>query len=364
MLYSKLSNEEFLFINLHAEAALDFQDDFSELNEISKPSDRKRGIFSTTVSALVLDELKKEEPSKDLLLDMAYITEIEGNSWTQFIEIIKIFLGTEKCIHIIELQENLKIKFEEHCKSAVECCMKKDGCILHISAQDINYKDEKYYVQTVKTLYISELKKTVNNCIEKRAEGQYHVSGGVYLEKFINIKKMLINGSEAFLFYCIYEMAMKLVENKYISLENQMENVDKVLFFHTMNGAFVGGVLSALLQMDMVYLDHLGPINSVCKKHFERNMESAKKYIIVADVICTTSEISRAETLIEFNGGTVACRLCWIDIETIKKNTKKQLSCITISANNNFVNYLVKTDLCNNCKVKACRNERGRKRNV
>lgn len=354
MLYSKLLNDEFLFINLHAEAALDFQDDFSELSETNKHSDRKRGIFSNTVSALVLDELKNVDPSRNLLLKMTYITGIEENSWSQFIDIVKLFLGREKSIHIIGLKAGLESELEERCKSAVECCMKKDDSILHISARDIKYKPAEYYVQTVEALYLSELKHAVKECIEMRSEGQYHNSGGIYLEKFINIKKMLINGSEAFLFYCIYEMAMKLVENKYISIENQLENRDKILFFHTMNGAFIGGVLSALLQMDMVYLDHLGPINAVRKKHFDRYMMKAKRYIVVADVICTTSEISRAETLIEFSGGSVSCRLCWIDIETIQKDKEKQLSCITVSAEDNFIDYLVRTNLCKNCRDKIC----------
>ena len=142
---------------------------------------------------------------------------------------------------------------------------------------------------------------------------------------------------------------MELVNKDIIEL-NYAKNRDISLFFHTINGAYIGGLLSALLQMNFVYLDHLGPINSIRKQNFENNIRMANRYIIVSDVICTTSEVGRAETLIEFNGGSILCRVCFADVKIVNEQDRKQISCININANNNFLNYTIQTELCKNCK--------------
>ena len=36
MLFSKMSNDNYIYINMHAESALDFQDDFQEIENVKE----------------------------------------------------------------------------------------------------------------------------------------------------------------------------------------------------------------------------------------------------------------------------------------------------------------------------------------
>ena len=236
--------------------------------------------------------------------------------------------------------------------------VKKEDSILHISTNsNFSYASCEKYEEEIDEMYTKRLQKSLKSCIDNRKEQEIHTSGAVYLKKYINMKKMLIKGNEAFLCYCVYKTAMALVDKKIIEL-SYAKNRDISLFFHTINGAYIGGLLSALLQMDFIYLDHLGPINSIRKQNFENNIQLANRYIVVADVICTTSEIGRAETLIEFNGGSILCRVCFVDVKIVNKQDREQISCININADNNFLDYTIQTELCKNCTEKCEEEER------
>ena len=349
MLFSKLSNDDFTYINMHAESALDFQDDFQEIESAKESKNNKRGIYTNSISAIIPDELMKLETDKDLVLDMTWITEITVNTFLNIMTVIQKFLARERSVHILYLEVALEKKMEEKCKQE-GYYVKKDDFILHISTNNtFNFYSCSKYKELIDEMYTKKLQESVKDCVDERKEQEIHISGAVYLKKYINVKKMLIKGNDAFLCYCIYKTAVALVNERIIEL-NYAKNSDISLFFHTINGAYIGGLLSSLLQMNFIYLDHLGPINSIRKQNFENNIQLAKRYIIVADVICTTSEIGRAETLIEFNGGSILCRVCFVDVKTVNVQERQQLSCININSDNNFLNYTIRTDLCRNCK--------------
>lgn len=349
MLFSKLSNDNYIYVNMHAESALDFQDDFQEIENVKDSKNSQRGIYTNSISALIPEELMKLDSDKDLVLDMILITNINVNILLSIMKVIQKFLACERSIHILHLDDTLENTIQEKCVQK-GYCVNKEKSILHISTNsNFTYTSLAKYVAEIDEMYTKKLQKSLKSCIDNRKEQEIHPSGAVYLKKYINMKKMLIKGNEAFLCYCIYKTAMSLVEQHIIQL-NYSKNRDISLFFHTINGAYIGGLLSALLQMNFVYLDHLGPINSIRKQNFENNIQTAKKYIVVADVICTTSEIGRAETLIEFNGGNILCRACFADVKTVNKQDRAQISCININAENNFLDYTICTELCKNCK--------------
>lgn len=349
MLFSKLSNDNFIYINIHAESALDFQDDFQEIDNVKESKNSQRGIYTNSVSALIPDELLKLEPDRDLVLDMTWITDIAVNSFLSVMKVIQKFLARERSVHILYLENNLENTMLKECTQK-GYYTKKEDFILHISTNsNFNYFSSSKYLEEIDGMYIKKLQESIKDCVDERKEHEIHSSGSVYLKKYINVKKMLIKGNEAFLCYCVYKTAVELVNKNIIDL-NCEKNHDISLFFHTINGAYIGGLLSALLQMNFIYLDHLGPINSIRKQNFENNIQLAKRYIIVADVICTSSEIGRAETLIEFNGGSILCRVCFVDVKIVNKQERKQISCININSDNNFLNYTIRTELCQNCK--------------
>lgn len=349
MLFSKLSNDNYIYVNMHAESALDFQDDFQEIENVKELKNSQRGIYANSISALIPDELMKLESDKDLVLDMKLITDITVNNLLGIMKVIQKFLACERSVHVLYLEDTLENVIQEKCVKK-GYYVNKEESILHISTNsNVSYASCAKYIAEIDEMYTKKLQKSLKSCIDNRAEQEIHPSGAVYLKKYINMKKMLIKGNEAFLCYCIYKTAMRLVNQNIIEL-NYAKNRDISLFFHTINGAYIGGLLSALLQMNFIYLDHLGPINSIRKQSFENNIRMAKRYIVVADVICTTSEIGRAETLIEFNGGSILCRVCFADVKIVNKQDREQISCININAENNFLDYTIRTELCKNCK--------------
>lgn len=342
---------------MHAESALDFQDDFQEIENAKESKNSQRGIYTNSVSALIPDELMKLESDRDLVLDMTWITEITINNLLSIMKVIQKFLARERSVHILYLEDILENTMREKCEKK-GYYVKKEDSILHISTNsNFSYASCEKYEEEIDEMYTKRLQKSLKSCIDNRKEQEIHTSGAVYLKKYINMKKMLIKGNEAFLCYCVYKTAMALVDKKIIEL-SYAKNRDISLFFHTINGAYIGGLLSALLQMDFIYLDHLGPINSIRKQNFENNIQLANRYIVVADVICTTSEIGRAETLIEFNGGSILCRVCFVDVKIVNKQDREQISCININADNNFLDYTIQTELCKNCTEKCEEEER------
>lgn len=355
MLFSKLLNDNYIYINMHAESALDFQDDFQEIENVKEYKNSQRGIYTNSVSALIPDELMKLESDRDLVLDMTWITEITINNLLSIMNVIQNFLAHERSVHILYLEKSLSNTIRKECEKR-KYFVKEDDAIFHISTNsNFSYSSCSKYIEEIDKMYTKKLQNSLEACIENRKEQEIlHTSGAVYLKKYINMKKMLIKGNEAFLCYCIYKTAVALVNKNIIEL-NYAKNRDICLFFHTINGAYIGGLLSALLQINFIYLDHLGPINSIRKQNFENNIQLANRYIIVADVICTTSEIGRAETLIEFNGGNILCRVCFADVKIVNGQDRKQISCININADNNFLNYTIQTELCKNCKEKCKR---------
>lgn len=344
-----MSNDNYIYVNMHAESALDFQDDFQEIENVKEARNSQRGIYTNSVSALIPYELMKLEADKDLVLDMIWITDITVNNLLELMKVIQKFLACERSIHILHLDNDTESCIQEKCVQKGYYVMKEDF-VLHISTNsNVTYASCTTYVEEIDNMFTKKLRKSLKACIDDRGDQAIHPSGAVYLKKYINMKRMLIEGNEAFLCYCIYKIAVSLVNENIIEMDCA-KNRDISLFFHTINGAYIGGVLSALLQMNFIYLDHLGPINAIRKQNFENNIRMAKRYIVVADVICTTSEIGRAETLIEFNGGSVLCRVCFADVKTVLKQDRKQISCININAENNFLDYTIQTELCKNCK--------------
>lgn len=352
MLFSKMSNDNYFYVNMHAESALDFQDDFQEIENVKETKNSQRGIYTNSISALIPNELMKLEADRDLVLDMTWITEITVNILLGIMGVIQKFLSCERSVHILYLEDAIENTIKEKCIQKGYYVEKRDS-ILHISTNSsFIYAPCANYIEEIDEMYTKKLQKSLKACIDHREKEEIHKSGTVYLEKYINMKKMLIKGNEAFLCYCIYKTAMAMVNKKIIEL-NYAKNKDISLFFHTINGAYIGGLLSALLQINFIYLDHLGPINSIRKQNFENNIQLANRYIIVADVICTTSEIGRAETLIEFNGGSILCRVCFADVKIVKEHDREQISCININADNNFLDYTIETELCKNCRNKG-----------
>lgn len=181
---------------------------------------------------------------------------------------------------------------------------------------------------------------------------------GIKLGVYIDIKK-IINDSKEMLRWC-YIVAYDLLKHQsFISMEKQNKKI--LLFCHTMNGTNIAGVLSQLLDCDLMYVDHLGPYNKLNKVNFYRETYEPAEFIIIADMVCQGNEFLRAKNIVEYLGGTVkGCAgilrldICGqlfqngIDVFAIRYSPEEARA---------ELNYSIMTDLCPESCEKCIRKE-------
>lgn len=178
----------------------------------------------------------------------------------------------------------------------------------------------------------------------------YHQSSSVYLTKYIDIKKM-ISTEKAFFIYSIYQLALK-IQNKWLNeiIDNNYQF--PTLICQNLNSSFIASILSSFLKLDVIILDHLGPINTMYSS-LNKKIEESKNYIIVSDVVCLGTEVKIAKNLINFLGGKVFGNISIVKIETLNNDDiqieEKKLKTISVfnvnKDNNEGIDFEIKTAL-------------------
>lgn len=183
----------------------------------------------------------------------------------------------------------------------------------------------------------------------------YTTQIGTQLGVYIDLKN-IINDSTEMLRWC-YIIAYDL--NEYFSSVD--ENTDKrTLFFcHTMNGAYIAGILSQLLGYDLVYVDHLGPYNKLNKVDFYKGKSRTGEFIIIADMVCMGNEFLRAKNIVEYLGGTVkgCAGILQMNISALPSKQRVNVFAIEYTAEEarEELNYSIRTKLCPiNCEKCNC----------
>lgn len=356
MLYSILNDENLFYINLHAECALHtyvndfYADDLMDGKDIKSISRQFLGMYNRNANAQILENIFNHDfEDKDLSIDFSKIEKINDNNITSIEMFIKKkFLAKGKNVYLLNLKKCIfdKMNFNE---MYVKIGDTTDYISIKIGE---NNKTITYEELTKKEASIFEerLEHIVQECtVEFEENERMHRSVPVYLYKYINVKKIAQSNARFFRF-CIYRMGKKLIERNLFTYEYQ-KNKNISLFFHTMNGAYIATQLALLFNVDMVYLDHLGPVENLHRKHFEQCISDSKEYIIISDVICLGGEIGRAKTIIEYCGGRVLGETCFADVMTVtNQEYDKRISLYTVSKYNNKIDYIIKTDLCNKCE--------------
>lgn len=181
---------------------------------------------------------------------------------------------------------------------------------------------------------------------------------GIKLGVYIDIKK-IINDSKEVLRWC-YIIAYDLLQNP---LWGIMEKHNKkiLLFCHTMNGVNIAGVLSQLLDCDLMYVDHLGPYNKLNKVNFYRETYEPSEFIIVADMVCLGNEFLRAKNIVEYLGGTVRGCAGILRLDICGKLFEDRIDVFAIKYSPEEakaeLNYTIKTGLCPESCEKCTREE-------
>lgn len=309
------------------------------------------------IISLHLEEIYTKMRLKSYIKDQAKLFREENLSKSCIDYLVGMKFNDEKyqnyeyiidCSHIKYIAQNSKKNFFQwlldlssirisHCE---ECNFRKE--IIEIGIDEEKERDYITAFNDYGKKYILE------NCLDP--EG-YITQIGIQIGVYIDLKK-IINDSIEMLRWC-YVIASNL--DDYFSSVNENEDKKNLFFCHTMNGAYIAGMLSLLLGYDLVYVDHLGPYNKLNKVDFYKEKSRSEEFIIIADMVCQGNEFLRAKNIVEYLGGTV--RGC---AGILKMNISNLLSSYGINVfaieyspecAKKELNYTIRTELCSeNCE--------------
>lgn len=231
----------------------------------------KDRLSKSCVDVLVAREYDVENiDDYRIIVDFSHIKHIMENSWEKFWQWLSSFSSVTVC----------------HCEKFDFYNQIRESKIAEENALDYRNAFKKYGKK-----YIKE------KCVNPKG---LTTQIGVKLSVYIDIKK-IINDSVEMLRWCY------IIAN---GIDGYFQSIDEtgkrnVFFCHTMNGAYIAGILSQLLGYDLVYVDHLGPYNKLNKVDFNKGKSHQEEFIIVADMICQGNEFLRAKNIVEYLGGTV-----------------------------------------------------------
>lgn len=272
-------------------------------------------LAKSCIDNLVKIDLRSHEyQDYECIIDFSYIKSIEFNPMHCFFE----WLGSLPNVKI----SNCEIKEEIQAKITIE-------------ESENTYRES---FDSYGRQYI------IKNCLDEKG---LPTQTGVKLGVYIDIKR-IINDSKELLRWC-YIIAYDLFQNTKF---NELKKSDKefLLFCHTLNGANIAGVLSQLLDCDLMYVDHLGPYNKLNKVNFYRETYEPAEFIIVADMVCQGNEYLRAKNIVEYFGGTVKGCAGILRLDICGMLFKEGIDTFAIRYSpeeaREKLNYTIKTDLC------------------
>jgi len=195
-------------------------------------------------------------------------------------------------------------------------------------------------------LFIIKKEEKLISSFEVQDPPYLHESSSVYLNQYFNFKRFI--GEDHFVYYCLYELALKMLEQNNSHSWAITPYSKTALFCQTLNSSFIGSVLADLLGVDIYLVDHLGPINKTytSKLHSELNIKYS--YIVISDVLCLGTEVKNSKSIIEFFGSRYLGNVAFLRLESRKEKDidfKDIEFFYRINKYYNPVNYKIITDL-------------------
>lgn len=335
MIISRIQIEDFIYYNLHAEQTVSSTYFGAELGIYVSE------LFDSTLYRINVDL----DNFQDLNNQILYL-DFEGIEYAGKNLIDELSAINDKVKHLIFI--NLKLKVLE------QLCLSEE--LLENPLNDKLQCEDKfkmfYYGKSIPAVKYLDAEDTFKKVVlsfiidfnEQLEDPHLHESSSVYLTSYIDIKKMISHGTE-FMMFCLYHLAKKIKENWIKDINDK-----PLLVCQNLNSSFISSVLSNFLQMDIVILDHVGPINTVYST-LHNKVEENKKYIIVSDVVCLGTEVKTAKNLIAFLGGKVIGNVSIVKLDTLEKEdiSKDKIRNISVfninKENNTMINFKIKTAL-------------------
>lgn len=356
MICSYLNNNDFGFINLHAEQSYTHISE-SALNSIELNSTRTSddvpdylgaAIHAQELTITTIVKLKEHFNSlncilpKFIFLDFDSITFIQKNLKTSLKELSEILINKSSEIVLLNFNEEIQpsdrssdlIYFEEY--------------------KTLNEKSEKQFfnhsyesILKIREDLFSDLKeKKLISSFREQNPPYLHESSSVYLNQYFNFKRFI--GEDYFVYYCLYKLAIKMLEQNESHSWAITPYSKTALFCQTLNSSFIGSILSDLLGIDIYLVDHLGPINKIYTNKLHSELNINYNYIVISDVLCLGTEVKNSKSIIEFFGAKYLGNVAFLRIESRKEKDidfKDIEYFYRINKTYNPVRYKIITDL-------------------
>ncbi len=324
MIVSRLEFENTYYYSLHAEQAV-------TSTFIEEPG---IGVYEeiltfNTLERVVVDFAKNQE--KVCLLDFNNLVSCQNN----LNSLISKLKGNCKLLVLFDLNNEILEKLEVGIFKNPNNELNKTGKSKFIVSDTSDYSLPTF------DFFQSGFEEILLKHFSKKSN-VFHHSSSVYLNGYIDVKSM-ISLEKAFVIFAIYKLAMKtkdhwsqLVKSRNVSLVCQ-----------NLNSSYLASILSSFLNLDIVIIDKLGPINKLYNS-LGSKIENGRKYIVVSDLVCLGTEVKIAKNLINFMGGDYTGNISLLRIETIRAETKiyDDTECVyKISNENNKLGYKIFTSL-------------------
>jgi hypothetical protein len=349
MLYSALSTNSDLYLSFHIEQVYQNFGFYEPDNEMA---DSQLGYFASELKIDTLERVKNNiknlNPSqiKSVIIDCDGITESRNPS-SEFDAILDF--AHEKTISIslirvgLKLYEDLKLK--KH-KQLLGNLVKESDSEHHSNFfLNCDVFDTADYDNFIFKKYQELLIKKIEGTYLEDNDNRFSNSSNIYLPKYINIKRFIEERELSYL--GLYLLCKNAIKAKLIpDLKNRNESRKTLIFFQSLNGAYLASIIAKIALLDMAYIDHIGPINKIYRTILRNNFENQNLYVIMSDVICMGTEIEITKSLIQYENSIVKGNLTIVKIEAIKgKKELKTSSLFTLTKiNNSSIKYKIETE--------------------
>jgi hypothetical protein len=333
MVISKIEHNGFLYFDVHAEQSYtgSFLADTGDAN-----NNICEGIYGSELTAETLRNITDEVAlykGKTIVLDFSKIKDVQSNLFNTLIEIkehSELLVLTGVSAHIVK-KCNLGI-FEQNKPGEGG---NFESFILTRNIPHITLKD-------TNELFYEHFSTLLVDCtITNEGEDAFRHNSPVYVPKFIDIKGMMTNDSNFYL-YILYRLALSIKEK----FAEDGSGVQPILFCQNLNGAYNAAILSRFLNYDLLSMDHIGPVNKVYSSIGNKIKEEAR-YIVISDVVCLGTEIKICQNIINYSGGRYIGNASIVKIETLKKEHQDNdsVSVFKITRENNPIEFKIVTAL-------------------
>jgi len=342
MLISSIIIDEILYVNLHAEQS--FYGTFNA-DQLDISKNIITGIYAEELNLTVLEEVFEFIKINKSKINMVVL---------EFQKLITAQKNLYELVNKIR-NENKFLVLKNINSTIVEKLLLND-CLGYFENDskatmhktfllDEETVSKKKLVKEIKEIFDKEFISKLGTITIENDEKRIHHSSSVYLNKFIDVKKLIVNHKSLF-FYSCYWLAVEMNNEK----TNRTWNIEKgckiTLLCQNLNSSFIASILSSFLLLDVITLDHIGPINKVYNQ-IESKINHGEKYLVISDVVCMGTEVRIAKNIIEFSGGKYVGNICLIRIMTMELEDKYRdiESVFEITKANNPIDFKISTAL-------------------